>query len=138
MYRGSEAYDLPMNHDEVVSDVATLLRAVREGGAGLVKISKVGGLTKAKLMRDLAQGSDSKTTEDTWGGDIVSATSAHVAASTERAAIGRVIHERLDQRAYCRTSTEKPEWFQWRTQGPGLGIDVDASLLGAPLISGSE
>ena len=74
-----------MVYDEVVHDVATLLRAVREGGAGAfnLKVSKVGGLTKAKLMRDLAQDLGIQVTiEDTWGGDIVSATSAHLAAST--------------------------------------------------------
>ena len=70
---------LPMIYDEVVSDPATLLRAARDGGAGgfNLKISKVGGLTKAKLMRDLAQELGLQiTVEDTWGGDIVAATSA--------------------------------------------------------------
>ena len=44
---------------------------------------KVGGLTKARLMRDLcvAQGIP-MTIEDTWGGDIVTATIAHLARST--------------------------------------------------------
>ena len=38
-------------------NVASLLRARSEGGAGAfnLKVSKVGGLTKAKLMRDLGQ-----------------------------------------------------------------------------------
>jgi cis-L-3-hydroxyproline dehydratase len=69
---------LPMVYDEVVHDVPTLLRAAREGGAGAfnLKVSKVGGLTKAKLMRDLAQELGLQVTiEDTWGGDVVSATS---------------------------------------------------------------
>src|SRR3546814_13702736 len=81
---------LPMVYDEVVHDTRTLLRAVHEGGAGAfnLKVSKVGGLTKAKMLRDLGQELGLQiTVEDTWGGDIVSAASAHIAASTRE--IGR-------------------------------------------------
>ena len=45
-----------------------------------LKISKVGGLTQAKLMRDLAgRSACGVTIEDTWGGDLV--TAARVAIS---------------------------------------------------------
>ena len=64
-------------YDEIVHDVPTMLRASarRAPGAFNLKVSKVGGLTKAKLMRDLAAASSGMqvTIEDTWGGDIVSA-----------------------------------------------------------------
>ena len=79
-----------MVYDEIVHDVPTMLRAVREGGAGAfnLKVSKVGGLTRAKLMRDLAQELGVQVTiEDTWGGDVVSATSAALAASTRPEAL---------------------------------------------------
>ena len=81
---------LPMVYDEIVHDVPTMLRAVREGGAGAfnLKVSKVGGLTRAKLMRDLAHELGVQVTiEDTWGGDVVSATSAALAASTRPEAL---------------------------------------------------
>lgn len=130
---------LPMVYDEIVHDVPTLLRAVREGGAGAfnLKVSKVGGLTKAKLMRDLAQDLGIQVTiEDTWGGDIVSATSAHLAASTRPESL-------LTVSFMNDWTNEHVAGYQPRSVkgigsapvGPGLGITVDESALGAPLVT---
>lgn len=130
---------LPMVYDEVVSDTATLLRAAREGGAGAfnLKVSKVGGLTKAKLMRDLGQELGLQVTiEDTWGGDIVSATSAHLAASTRAEAL-------LSVSFMNDWNNEHVAGYQPRSRngfgsvpaGPGLGIEVDVGLLGAPIFT---
>ena len=48
-----------------------------------LKISKVGGLTKARQIRDLCVSLGiAMTIEDTWGGDIVTAAIAHLAHST--------------------------------------------------------
>lgn len=48
-----------------------------------LKISKVGGLTKARAIRDLAVSAGiPMNVEDTWGGDIVTAAIAHLAHST--------------------------------------------------------
>ena len=130
---------LPMVYDEVVHDVPTMLRAVGEGGAGAfnLKVSKVGGLTKAKLMRDLAQELGTQVTiEDTWGGDVVSATSAALAASTRPEALLTVSF----MNDWC---NEHVAGYQPRSVGgfgsaptsPGLGIDVDETLLGDPILS---
>lgn len=132
---------LPMVYDEVVHDVPTMLRAVRDGGAGAfnLKVSKVGGLTKAKLMRDLAQDLGVQVTiEDTWGGDIVSATSAHLAASTREESL-------LTVSFMNDWTNEHVAGYQPRSvngygsapTGPGLGIDVDESTLGVPLFTAS-
>ncbi|MGI9476385.1 MAG: mandelate racemase/muconate lactonizing enzyme family protein [Hyphomicrobiaceae bacterium] len=130
---------LPMVYDEVINDTATLLRAAREGGAGAfnLKVSKVGGLTKAKLMRDLGQELGLQVTiEDTWGGDIVSATSAHLAASTKARAL-------LSVSFMNDWTNEHIAGYQPRSRngfgdvptGPGLGIDIDMAQLGEPLFS---
>ena len=67
---------LPFVMDEVIGSVNDLTRGIAEDAFDVInlKISKVGGLTKAKLMRDLcvAHGIP-MTIEDTWGGDIVTA-----------------------------------------------------------------
>ena len=66
-------------------DVQSLLRAYEANAmeAFNLKISKVGGLTQAKLMRDLAVALGLRVTiEDTWGGDLVTAAVSHLAAST--------------------------------------------------------
>ena len=130
---------LPMVYDEIVNDPATLIRAAREGGAGAfnLKVSKVGGLTKAKLMRDLGQELGLQVTvEDTWGGDIVSATSAHIAASTRISAL-------LSVSFMNDWTNEHVAGYQPRSQngfgsvpkGPGLGIEIDVSMLGTPIFS---
>ena len=132
---------LPMVYDEVVHDVPTMLRAVAEGGAGAfnLKVSKVGGLTKAKLIRDLAQELGMQVTiEDTWGGDVVSATSAALAASTRPEALLTVSF----MNDWC---NEHVAGYQPRSvagfgsapTSPGLGIEVDVTLLGDPIFSAS-
>ncbi len=130
---------LPMVYDEVVHDVATMLRAVRDGGAGAInlKVSKVGGLTKAKLIRDLAQELGVQVTiEDTWGGDIVSATSAHLAATTAEQSL-------LTVSFMNDWTNEHVAGYQPRSingigsapEGPGLGIAVDEQRLGTALFA---
>ena len=48
-----------------------------------IKISKLGGITKSRLLRDLCvQLGIGMTIEDSWGGDIVTAAIAHLAHST--------------------------------------------------------
>lgn len=130
---------LPMVYDEVVSDVATLLRAVREGGAGAfnLKVSKVGGLTKAKLMRDLGQELGCQVTiEDTWGGDVVSATSAHLAASTKAKALLSVSFMNDWTNEHVAGYEPRSEnGFGSAPAGAGLGIEVDAGMLGEPVLS---
>ena len=130
---------LPMVYDEVVHDVPTLLRAVREGGAGAfnLKVSKVGGLTKAKLMRDLAQDLGIQVTiEDTWGGDIVSATSAHLAASTRAEALLTVsfMNDWTNEHV-AGYQPRSVNGFGSAPSGPGLGIEIDTTTLGAPILS---
>ncbi len=76
---------LPFVLDEVIDTPNTLVRGISEDAMDVInlKISKVGGLTKAKLMRDLCvQHGIPMTIEDTWGGDITTATIAHLAQST--------------------------------------------------------
>lgn len=130
---------LPMVYDEVVNDVPTLIRAVREGGAGAfnLKVSKVGGLTKAKLMRDLGQELGLQITiEDTWGGDVVSATSAHLAASTrENALLSVSFMNDWTNEHVAGYQPRSSNGFGQAPSGPGLGVEVDTSVLGRPMFS---
>ncbi|WP_031409537.1 mandelate racemase/muconate lactonizing enzyme family protein [Thiomonas sp. FB-Cd] len=129
---------LPMVYDEIVNDAGTLIRAVREGGAGAfnLKVSKVGGLTKAKLLRDLAQELGVQVTvEDTWGGDIVSAASAHIAASTRsRALLSVSFMNDWTSEHVASYQPRSRDGFGSAPSGPGLGIEVDVAALGAPLL----
>ena len=130
---------LPMVLDEVIDGVPAFLRAWREDAMEAVnlKISKVGGLTRARQLRELAETLGiSLTIEDTWGGDIVTAAVSHLAAS--------VRPELLFTVSFMNDWTnEHVAGYQPRSSkgvghvpdGPGLGIEVDVSILGDPIWS---
>ncbi len=132
------ATTLPMVYDELVTDPDSLIAAVREGGASAVnlKIGKVGGLTRARLLRDLAVSLGARVTiEDTWGGDVATAAIAHLAASTDPAALFTVcfvndaVEEHLAGHQPRSTGGEGAA-----PDGPGLGLEVDPAPLGEPLL----
>ena len=101
-----------------------------------IKLSRVGGITNAVRMRDLLQELNMLVTiEDMWGGDIITAAISHVAASTAP--------EHLMMTPFMNDLTDghvagyRPRSSAGRgaaPAGPGLGIDVDPSLL-QPLFS---
>jgi cis-L-3-hydroxyproline dehydratase len=130
---------LPMVYDEIVTDLQTLLRAIRDGGAGGInlKTSRVGGLTKAKMLRDACEELGIHVTiEDTWGGDVVSATSAHLAASTRPRSLLTVSF--MNDWTNEHVASHQPRsahGFGSAPTSPGLGIEVDVSKLGEPLFS---
>lgn len=130
---------LPMVYDEIVTDLPTLLRAVREGGAGAVnlKVSRVGGLTRARLLRDVCDELGLQVTiEDTWGGDIVSATSAQLAASTRASCLLTVsFMNDWTNEHIAGHQPRSANGFGAVPAEPGLGIEVDAARLGEPLFS---
>jgi cis-L-3-hydroxyproline dehydratase len=131
--------DLPMVLDEIISDTHSLLRAWHAGGleAFNLKISKVGGLTNARYMRDLAHRLGLRVTlEDTWGGDVTSAAVSHMAASTDPDTLFTVSF--MNDWVLDHVAGHQPRsvngWGQ-APDGPGLGITVDVEQLGDPLFS---
>jgi cis-L-3-hydroxyproline dehydratase len=76
---------LPFVLDEVIDGMGALLRGIEDQAFDVInlKISKVGGLTRARQMRDLCVSAGvAMTIEDTWGGDFVTAAIMHLAQST--------------------------------------------------------
>ena len=76
---------LPFVLDETINGLDVLLRAKQDRAMDIVnlKISKLGGLTKSKQVRDLCVSMGiAMTLEDSWGGDITTAAIAHLAHST--------------------------------------------------------
>jgi cis-L-3-hydroxyproline dehydratase len=130
---------LPMILDEVITDVPSLLHAFHAGGmdAFNLKISKVGGLSQAKLMRDLAhQLGLSVTIEDTWGGDVVTAAVSHLVASSSPGVVFTASF--MNDWVTDHIAGNQPRSHHGigsAPDGPGLGIDVDVSCLGEPLFS---
>src|SRR5262249_57383008 len=73
--------DHPFVLDETIDSAETLLRAHADGAMDVVnlKISKVGGLTRARQLRDLCVTLGiAMTIEDSWGGDVTTAAIAHL------------------------------------------------------------
>jgi cis-L-3-hydroxyproline dehydratase len=130
---------LPMVLDECITDVHSLLRAYEAKAmeAFNLKISKVGGLTKAKLMRDLAVQLGLRVTiEDTWGGDIVTTAVSHLAASTPADSLFTVSF--MNDWTNEHIAGHQPhsrDGFGSAPTGAGLGVEVDLAALGAPLFS---
>src|SRR5438105_2733738 len=77
--------DHPFVLDEVIDGIDVLVRGHADQAMDVVniKISKFGGLTKARQARDLCVSLGvAMTIEDSWGGDIVTAAISHLAHST--------------------------------------------------------
>jgi L-alanine-DL-glutamate epimerase-like enolase superfamily enzyme len=128
---------LPMILDEVITDVAALLRAFEARGMDAInlKISKIGGLTRARQVRELCERLGiGLTIEDTWGGDIVTAAVSHLAASTHPQTLFSVsfINDFVNEHvAGYEPRSERSVGAA--PAGAGLGIDVDLEQLGEPL-----
>lgn len=126
----------PFVLDEVIDDVGTLMTALTEDAMDIInlKISKVGGLTKARLMRDICVTTGTPMTiEDTWGGDIVTATIAHLARSTP----AEFCFSATDFNSYgtveiAAGAPRRIDGFMTASDAPGLGITPHLDRLGKP------
>jgi L-alanine-DL-glutamate epimerase-like enolase superfamily enzyme len=129
----------PIILDEVVDSVRMLVDGVRDQAMDVInlKISKVGGLTKARQIRDLSVALGiALTIEDTWGGDIITAAIAHLAHSTPP----NYLFSSTDFNSYLTVSIAEgaPQRENGRlsaSAAPGLGITPRWDVLGAPVLS---
>jgi cis-L-3-hydroxyproline dehydratase len=133
---------LPMVLDESITDVQSLLRAwsARAMEGINLKISKVGGLSRARLIRDLTEALGlGLTIEDTWGGDVTTAAISHLAASTGEQALFTVSFMNDWSREHIAGHQPRSERGHGSAPaGSGLGLEVDLELLGAPLLGVSS
>ena len=126
----------PMVLDESVSSLEDMLEIHHKSVAdGLtLKISRLGGVTKTRLVRDVAVDLGFMVTvEDTGGAEIDTAAMAHLSLSTpeERRLHAIAFHEWVT----VRTASNAPPVNGSRMgvpDGPGLGIDVRHGLIGTP------
>lgn len=129
----------PMILDEIIRDVPSLLRAYRLGAMDVVnlKISRLGGLTRAKQMRDLCEALGiAMTIEDSWGGDITTTAIAHLVGSTRP----EFYFTSTDFNSYndihlAEDAPRRKEGWLEVPSGPGLGIHVDETKLGDPVLT---
>ncbi|MDO6522371.1 enolase C-terminal domain-like protein [Shimia thalassica] len=127
----------PMKLDECVTGMAAAQRIVTDRGAEIccLKISNLGGLSKARRVRDfLVENRIPVVAEDTWGGEIASTTLAHFAASTP----AEFLQNTTDLMNYNTRSTGVGgAWAEggklYAPNAPGLGVAPDFDSLGAPV-----
>ncbi len=130
--------DRPMVLDESIDDVLLVLRGYQDRAMDVInlKISKVGGITKARQIRDLCVSLGiAMTIEDTWGGDIITAAIAHLAHSTPP----ELLFSSTDFNSYVTVSfaDDSPQRNHGRlaaSTAPGLGITPRMDILGAPVL----
>jgi L-alanine-DL-glutamate epimerase-like enolase superfamily enzyme len=132
-----ENISLPFILDENIDGIEMLLKAHADRAMDAInlKISKVGGLTKARQIRDLCVSLGiPMTIEDSWGGDIVTAAIAHLAHSTPEP----FRFSSTDFNSYVTVSLASgaPENINGTMQAsnaPGLGVEPRVEVLGDPV-----
>ncbi len=130
--------DHPFVLDEVIDSLDPLLRGHADRAMDVVniKISKFGGLTRARQARDLCVSLGiAMTIEDSWGGDITTAAIAHLAHSTPT----ELLFTSTDFNSYVTVSTAEgaPQRKGGRmsaSTAPGLGVEPRMDVLGAPVV----
>lgn len=130
--------DHPFVLDEVIDSMTPLLRGHADQAMDVVniKISKFGGLTRARQARDLCVSLGiAMTIEDSWGGDITTAAIAHLAHSTPT----DMLFTSTDFNSYVTVSTAEgaPQRRGGRmsaSTAPGLGVTPRMDVLGKPVV----
>ena len=128
----------PFVLDEVVDSVEMLVRGHHDQAMDVVnlKISKLGGLTRARQARDLCVSLGvAMTIEDTWGSDLATAAIAHLAHSTP----SELLFTSTDFNSYVsvRTAADAPQRIHGRMSAPerpGLGVTPRPEVLGPMVV----
>lgn len=126
--------DHPFVLDENIDSLEMLLRGKADLAMDVVnlKISKLGGLTKTRQVRDLCVSMGiAMTLEDSWGGDISTAAIAHLAHSTPE----EFRFTSTDFNSYVTVSTadgapQRQNGFMRASAAAGLGVKPKMAVLG--------
>lgn len=128
---------LPFILDECIDSLPMLLRALNDRAMDVVnlKISRIGGISKLRQFRDLCADSGIvMTIEDSWGSEVATAAIAHLSHSTppgfhfQSSAFQEYNSTRL-----ASGGVEIKDGFMTAPDVPGLGVDLDMSVLGKPV-----
>jgi len=130
--------DHPFVLDENVDSLDMLLRARADLAMDVVnlKISKLGGLTKTKQVRDLCVSMGiAMTLEDSWGGDVTTAAIAHLAHSTPE----EFRFTSTDFNSYVSVSTaegapRRVNGFMEASKEAGLGVKLREEVVGGRVL----
>lgn len=127
----------PMKLDECVGNIRMVERMIADRAAEVlsIKVSREGGLTKSRRIRDLCvEHGIALVIEDVWGGEIVTAAHAHLAVSTPQ----ELLMSSTDLHNYTTVSTGCPgpaveSGNLFAPEAPGLGVEPRFDILGEPV-----
>ncbi len=128
----------PFVLDENIDSLDMLIRAQRDLAMDVVniKISKLGGISKARQVRDMCVSLGiGLTIEDSWGGDIITAAIAHLAHSTPQA--NRFTSTDFNSYVTVSIAEGAPQRVDGKMRAstaPGLGIEPRREVIGRPVL----
>lgn len=126
----------------MIGSVGDLTQGIADGAKDVInrKISKVGGLTKARLIRDLCVHAGIPiTNEDTWGGDIVTATIAHLAQSMpEEFSFSAIDFNSYGTVDIAAGAPKRVNGTMCAPDTPGMGITTIMAVIGSTVRSGHQ
>lgn len=131
--------DVPMILDELAVGTDTIIQLINHDAADGInlKISKCGGLTKARRVRDICLAAGlTMSVQDSWGSDISFAAIVHLAQTIPSRALRCI----LDVRSSSTVSIAKCEYETVDScviapNRPGLGVEPRLDILGEPIAS---
>ena len=102
-----------------------------------IKISKLGGLTKSRLLRDLCvKLGIAMTIEDSWGGDIATSAISHLAHSTpEKYRFSSTDFNSYNSFNYSKGSPQRKNGNFAASDNPGLGLTINEKKIGKPIFT---
>jgi cis-L-3-hydroxyproline dehydratase len=127
----------PFKLDESIDGIQALLNGWKKNAMDVVclKVSKVGGLTRARQIRDFCTSTGlAMTVEDVWGSDIVTAALGHLALSTAPSVMLNTTD--LNRYNVGQIAEGAPTVIEGRmhlSDRPGLGIEPLWDILGEPI-----
>ena len=128
---------LPVKLDELIETPQDIIRGYEAGAMDMIaiKVARVGGLTKARKMRDLALDLGiSVVPDDAWGSEIVSSSLLHFAASTDPRYL--ICYTDLTDYVELKTADGFPERDGpniTASHAPGLGLTLREDAVGEPV-----
>ena len=131
--------NLPFIIDEVVDGLDMVILGIKDQAMDVInlKISKVGGLTRARQIRDLCVSMGiAMTIEDTWGGDITTAAISHLAHSTPESLLFTATDfNSYVTVAFAEGAPQRKNGRMSASHEPGLGVRPMMEVLGDPVFA---
>lgn len=129
----------PMILDECMTDIRVMLRALADDafeGIGC-KITRVGGITGTRLIRDVCIAAGKVLTiDDMWGADLSAAAQTHLAVSSPATTcLASYISTDFSQLRYDLEAPTLLDGVITPNAKAGLGVEPSMEILGSPVAS---